>query len=463
VTLVARRRPAARIVLLALAAATMLLSGWPGAVVRGADVTLGNPEASATFGQSIEFSVPFAAGAAVERVELRLRFPGSIGPHVVPIPAPATGDAQTLRYTLSLADGGNIVPNTPIESTWAVVGADGETVTSRTTTIRYTDTSQDWTTVTGDVVRVHWYAGNQAFGRRALDIAEQAIADTGALLGVTETEPVDFFIYGDEESFRAALGPGTRENVGGQAHADIRTLFALILPNAIDDPWVGIVVPHELAHLVLDTAVENPYRFPPRWLNEGLAVYLSEGYTNADHGRVDKAVESQDLLPLDALGGQFPTDADLTYLAYAESVSAVDHLVRTDGRDALFGLILAYKDGLTDDEAFQRVLGRDFAAFQEGWLAELGADPPERRGPQPAPPGPLPQGWTGPGQTAAPGATPGAATAAPADTPEATPGTGSGPASASDDGAGPVVLGVVVAGFAIAAGLLVARRRSRAS
>ena len=47
---------------------------------------------------------------------------------------------------------------------------------------------------------------------------------------MTETEPVDFFIYADQDAFYDALGPGTRENVGGQAHADIRTLFALIAP-----------------------------------------------------------------------------------------------------------------------------------------------------------------------------------------------------------------------------------------
>ena len=42
-----------------------------------------------------------------------------------------------------------------------------------------------------------------------------------------------------------------------------------------------VVVPHELTHLVFDTAVTNPYHFPPRWLNEGLAVYLSEGTSPA--------------------------------------------------------------------------------------------------------------------------------------------------------------------------------------
>ena len=100
------------------------------------------------------------------------------------------------------------------------------------------------------------------------------------------SSPVDFFIYGDTDSFRTALGPGTRENVGGQAHADIRTLFALISPDQINDAWVGIVIPHELVHLVFDQAVDNPFRAPPRWVNEGLAVYLSEGYTGSDKAAV---------------------------------------------------------------------------------------------------------------------------------------------------------------------------------
>ena len=49
--------------------------------------------------------------------------------------------------------------------------------------------------------------------------------------GVTETDPIDFFIYADQDAFYDALGPGTRENVGGQANAEIRTLFALITPS----------------------------------------------------------------------------------------------------------------------------------------------------------------------------------------------------------------------------------------
>jgi hypothetical protein len=211
------------------------------------------------------------------------------------------------------------------------------------------------------------------------------------------------------------LGPGTRENVGGQANAEIRTLFALITPREINDPWVDVVVPHELVHLVFDTAVTNPYHFPPRWLNEGLAVYLSEGYKASDRNAVESAARSGDLFPLDGLVGQFPT-GDGFFLAYAESVSAIDFLIRTHDQDALVALIGSYADGLTDDEAFTAAIGMDTAAFNDAWLADLGAVVPTKHGPQPAPAGPRPPAWgpAGPAATSAPGDPAPAATPRPA-------------------------------------------------
>ena len=282
---------------------------------------------------------------------------------------------------------------------------------------------------------------------------------------MTETEPIDFYIYGDLASFRDALGPGTRDNVGGQAHAGIRTLFALITPEDIDQPWVGVVVPHELVHLVFDTAVDNPFRFPPRWLNEGLAVYLSEGYGAQDRGRVEGAVASDELIPLVALGGQFPTDSDRTFLAYAESVSAIDYLVREKGQDAVVALVTAYADGLTDDEAFTRALGQDLAAFQAGWLDDLGAAEPEQYGPQPAPPGPLPAGWTGPAPTSGSAASP----AVPVDTGVAAsraalspaPGATAAPGQAPSYGPVLIVLGAILVG--VLAVLVIAHRRGRSA
>jgi hypothetical protein len=362
-------------------------------------VTFAPPSGSFVFGTSITFSDAVALPATPKRVELLLTQPGSIGPTVIGVAKPGAGQ-HTLTEVLKLADG-HIYPNTTFQARWRVTDTDGTAELGPSLSLVYLDTRFAWQTKVGPIVRVHWYQGDDAFGARALAIGEQGIANAAALLGVTETKPVDFYIYASNTPFYDALGPGTRENVGGLANAQIRTLFALITPSEINAPWVGTVIPHELTHLVFNTAIENPYHAPPRWLNEGLAVYLSEGYTPAWRSAVTSAVGSGGVIPLGGLIGQFPTTADQFLLAYGESVSAVDFMIRNYGKPALVKLIRSYSGGVSDDEAFSAALGVDSAGFNGAWLKDLGAVTPQAYGPQPAPAGPLPSGWNG---ASAPGA-----------------------------------------------------------
>ena len=422
------------------------------APATSAATTWGTPTATATYGESIAFRQPANLDAAPRRVEILLELPGGSGPVVTEVQPPGGAGGVTLAHELRLSEG-HLLPNTTVTARWRVTAKDGRVDVGPPVTVRYDDTRFQWKTLTGEVVRVHWYQGSDDFGRRALAIGDRAIRETAELLGVTSDQPVDFFVYADQDSFYEALGPGTRENVGGQANAEIRTLFALITPGEINDPWVGVVIPHELVHLVFDTAVENPYHFPPRWLNEGLAVYLSQGYDATDRGAVEAAARNGSLIPLDGLGGQFPTTADRFSLAYAESVSAVDSLIRTHGRDALVALIRSYAKGLTDDEVFQQAIGVDVTAFDAAWRAQLKAKEPVVYGPQSPPPGPLPAGWMDAEGSAAPTLEPGA----PAPT--------TGPAAPAPAGSsGPAGVLVAIAGAVIAVGLVLFamnRRRTR--
>jgi hypothetical protein len=387
---VMRRRVAAVLV------AGVLVLGLAPVVSAAGWVTFATPTAESTFGEGIAFRQPVTVNGAVGRVELLLTTADAIGPTVIEIPNPPGTGESTLSHTLDQADG-FLLANTPVAARWRLIAAGdpSDVQVGPEVRITYTDDRFDWKTEAGDVVRVHWTEGSDAFGRRALRIAEDAIADSSDLLGVTETEPVDFFIYADEDDFRDAIGPGIRESVGGLAVASIRTLFALIPPAQIDDAWVGIVIPHELTHLVFDTASKNPYHSPPHWLNEGLADYVSQGYDRAYRNAVGDAARDGDLIPLDGLTGQFPTSSSRFYLAYAESVSAVDYMVRTHGKDALVTLVRSYADGRTDDEAFSAALGVDATAFGAAWLKDVDGKQPTRFGPQTAPPGPVPAAWGG--------------------------------------------------------------------
>ncbi|MDQ2965821.1 MAG: peptidase MA family metallohydrolase, partial [Chloroflexota bacterium] len=373
--------------------------------VLAVDATFGKPTATAKWGEQVAFSQPAQLSGAAKRVEVLLEFPGGLGPHVVEVPPPTAGGSVTLRYSLLLADS-HIRPNSTITTRWRITGQDGSIAVGPPVTVLYQDTRFDWKMREGALVRLHWYEGTEAFGDRALRIAETAIRETSLLLGVTEEAPIDFFVYADGAAFREAMGPSTGEFVVGQAIAETRTLFGLIAPGQINDQLVEIVIPHELSHLVFDTAVHNPYHFPALWLNEGLAVYLSAGYAPGDRLLVENAAKDGSLIPLGALNS-FPS-GERAFLAYAEGVSAVDYLVRIHGRETLVSLIKSYTAGMTDDEAFKAALGVDVAGLDAAWRKELNAREPTVHGPQPAPAGPLPPGWSDAEGSPAPSLPPGA-------------------------------------------------------
>ena len=452
--------------LLALTAAVALL--LPAVPVQAASFSFSGAAATSVFNQGINLTVQLNASEAPSRVEVQILTPGDTGPYVVTLPDQPKAGVSTLRYTLDTSSGGHIMPNTPITVTWVAYQATGSPVSSSPLTYRYTDETQDWKTLTDGIVTVHWTSGSQSFAQHSASVAVKAISTGAKLLGVDETEPVDFFIYADDASFRAALGPGTRENVGGEAITSIRTLFAEFTPDILSDPWVGITITHELTHQVVDDATNNPYRSVPRWLNEGFAVYQSEGNASKYRTMVKGAVSSGDLLPLTALGWQFPTEPTKTVLAYAESVSAVDYIARQFGTDALTKLILAYKDGPTDDEAMQAAIGKSVAAFQVEWLSSIGAAAPSPFGPQPGPSGPLPSDWLGAIASQAPAASGSAApssgaatppaTAAPTSQPTASPAPG--PASSSGSDLTLVLVGVFVVTAGVLVGIVIAGRRT---
>jgi hypothetical protein len=190
-------------------------------------------------------------------------------------------------------------------------------------------------------------------------------------------------------------------------------------------------------------------------------VYVSEGYDQSDRSIVRGAAADGTLIPLDGLIGQFPTTADRFRQGYAESVSAVDYIVRTYHTDALVALIRSYADGRTDDEAFKAALGVDMTAFGDAWLTDVKAKQPTQYGPQPAPSGPVPAAWAGSAGGVGPSVAPGGAAQAPAPSLAASPAPGTATNAAPDVPAwmAPLVAGV---GVIVVVVLVLAARRNRA-
>ena len=99
---------------------------------------------------------------------------------------------------------------------------------------------------------------------------------------------------------------------------------------------------------------------------------MADGYDSNYRSLVSQAVQAGTLRPLLAYVDFFPVDATRIYLAYAESVSAVDFMVRKYGQAAVARIVKTYQTGATDDEAFKAGIGVDMATFNTAWLASIG-------------------------------------------------------------------------------------------
>jgi hypothetical protein len=456
---------------LPLTLATALLlsaAAVPGAILAASPV-FGTPTATSPLGEDVTFTSQIS-GDDIVGVDVLVRLVG-FDVNIVLTATPG-GQADTWQVTqpldiptsvgCSCVFEGNSSPNTDFEFQFRVRASDGTLTLGPIAQGRVEDTRFAWRTMDRDLVSVHWYAGDDAFARTAADLANDAIDRAAELLGTTLPAPVDLFVYDTQQALLEAVSPN-RENIAGEAHHDIRTMFVWLEGDLGVDGFAAEVVRHELTHLVFDAATRNPYHGPPLWLNEGIAVYLSAGYSAADRGAVEGAAATGALIPLDGIAAYFPAPPDQFFLAYAEAVSAVDFFVRTYGEPDLWDLVRSYAQGMTDDAAFSAATGADVDAFNSAWFESLGATVPEPLGPQPGPTGPVPPDWAPGGATPGPTLAPGQTPATPR--PTATPRPGQQP-GAVDDGLMRVVtltLWVIVIALvlAVVGFLLYQRNRDR--
>lgn len=321
--------------------------------------------ADATFGVDMRFSAAWT-GPPPDRVELLLGFAGE--EHLV---VPVTLASGRLDYRRDLADG--FVPaNTRVAYRWRAV--DGSQVTvSPEQTLLYDDDRPglDWRQAQIGSATVHWYGNNESVARRFGDLAGGAADAAADLLGSPLVNPIDIFVYESREDFLGALGPDSREWIGAATYPHLRTVYMWL--GAGSTAYLDITLAHEVTHVVFDDATSNPYHEPSKWFNEGIATWSE--LRNADTERdlvTQEAGTDRGLMAFAALTGQFPIDSRGASLAYAQSATMVDLIIREHGPEAIAAIADAYRSGATDEEAIEAGTGVSFDQLRADYFAAFG-------------------------------------------------------------------------------------------
>jgi hypothetical protein len=139
----------------------------------------------------------------------------------------------------------------------------------------------------------------------------------------------------------------------------------------LDRPTPGLVrvLRHELAHSFV---VTRAGAHCPTWLHEGLAQWLEGGDPEREDPALARRARSSPLPRLESLERPFVdlSEADAA-AAYAQSLSAVAHLLRLGGEAGVRRLIGALGQGQPAAEALPAAFALSYGELQRDWEAHL--------------------------------------------------------------------------------------------
>lgn len=128
---------------------------------------------------------------------------------------------------------------------------------------------------------------------------------------------------------------------------------------------------HELGHLLLH------YHIPdiPKWLDEGICQWASDGIselmTDKQGDLLRSAHISGNLLRLQDLESRFPHSRNGLLLAYEQSKSFTEYIVREFGAKALINILAYLKRGEGVDRAVEKSLHFSLKETEERWHEHL--------------------------------------------------------------------------------------------
>ena len=132
---------------------------------------------------------------------------------------------------------------------------------------------------------------------------------------------------------------------------------------------IEVTLKHELCHLLLNHYINREKL--PKWLNEGIAQWVSGGIgeliMSENRSLLDGAILSGKYINIRALQKRFPRDRKSLILAYEESKSLVEYIISKHGNDGILMILKHLKDGDEPDVAILKSLSISIDELEKGW------------------------------------------------------------------------------------------------
>lgn len=174
----------------------------------------------------------------------------------------------------------------------------------------------------------------------------------------------------DSKAFRRIVG---NDVIAAYAHPQRNLIVVDYSKMKIPSFSIEATVKHELCHLLLHHHIGGGLL--PKWLNEGVAQWVSDGMAEilVDRKRsvLNEAVLTKRIIPIRFLADGFPEERELLLLAYEESKSFVEYIRDGYGEEGILTILSALKDGYTINEAVPKALSISFGELEQKWIKHI--------------------------------------------------------------------------------------------
>lgn len=277
------------------------------------------------------------------------------------------------RYTWDLLPG-EVPVGAEIKYYWILKNANGDEFKSEPQFFSYSDDRFDWKELDSGKVRLFYYGDREQRAKALLEIATAALDRISKDAGVEPERTIKIYVYNSRQDMSDAL-------VSRSATYDA---FTTTLGVVISDDTLLLLGPatgveqtaaHELTHIVVGEATDNPFHAPiPRWLDEGMAMYSEGALPDYNRQAVEQAISDDTLISVRSLSA-YTGDPAQVDLFYGQSYSIVDYLLEAYGREKMVELLAVFKRGSHQEDALQEVYGFGLDSLDEQWREYVGARP----------------------------------------------------------------------------------------
>jgi len=325
------------------------------------------------FAEEILFRLEAKSESEIEKIVLLYRIGGEETTNRG-YPDFTPGKEVAAEYVLDLQRG-EIAPFSKIEYFWRIEDAAGNKLDTEPVSFVYEDDRFQWESLAQGKVTLYWYDADRAFAQRLLDVALESLAHLEEEIGVELEEPIKLVVYQSKADMLGALVPR-----GEVFEAEVITLGTVVSKDTVllhGTHWgVENTIAHEISHVVVHLATENPYAGIPAWLDEGLAMYNQGEFPETNREALERAVRENRLISVRSLTAPTGKPEEIN-LFYSEVYSLVEFLLKSYGKEKMAELLAVYKEGASYDDALMKVYGFDQDGLDTRWRESLGLVPEE--------------------------------------------------------------------------------------